>query len=110
MGQYNLVRDKVPYLLEKWEKEVKWKSAKDKKYLHPSLYSVRIKEEFKKFLQSMGEDDDEKIMEQMAEIVELFECYSYNCLHTGFPRVLKMKEDKAEREGKYNNQCLLWEE
>jgi len=110
MSKYVLVRDKVPHLLEKWEKNpITYKSAKEQEYLHKGLYTVKLKEEFDKLLKSIGESNNEKTFEQMAEVLELMECISLNCLHTGFPRVLKIKAEKNEREGSYQNQMLVWD-
>ena len=109
MAKFGLVRDKVPYLLEKWERNVEWKSVKEKSYLHPGLYTSKIRQEFYKLMASFGDDNTYKTEEQMAELLELFEGYTSNCMRIDFSDVIKLKEEKAEREGKYNDQVLLWE-
>lgn len=92
-----LVRDNVPEICISNNQIPKFRVLDDKKY--KSALKKKLKEEMREYLR----DDN---AEELADIIEVVEALA-NAQGSSFDEILRIKEDKAKKNGKFEKKYYL---
>ena len=96
--EYNkLVRDKIPEIIKRDNKEPVIHLAEDKEYSEKLI--EKLKEEVNEFAESLDEKEFVDILEVM-EAISKFEDFDVKELD-------KLKKDKSEKRGKFDKKIIL---